>query len=149
MSETGKSAGRRIRLDLTAKNQTPGQPAFASRPAGAPVYHGFPVLDDVEIDGFRLGMITDWEATETDVGDAFLVAPDGSRAGLVWEVGDHFYVTECLAVTPDRWGVWNVGFTRPMRSREAARANLADVLEVLLPAWQQWKSARGPTPGPS
>ena len=149
MSETGQSAGRRIRLDLTAKSQTPGQRAFASKPAGAPVYHGFPVLDDVEIDGFRLGMITDWEATETDVGDAFLVAPDGSRAGLVWEVGGRFYVTECLAVTPDRWGVWNVGFTRPMRSREDAGANLADVLEVLLPAWQQWKSARGPTPGPS
>jgi hypothetical protein len=90
-------------------------------------------------------MITDWEATETDVGDSFVVAPDGSRAGLVWEVADHFYVTECLPATADRWGVWNVGFTRRMGSREAARANLADLLAVLAPAWQQWKAA--PKPG--
>jgi hypothetical protein len=145
MSEKGKPAGRAIRLDPTAKSQTPGQPAFLSKPTRAPVYHGFPVLDDVEVDGFRLGMITDWEAAETDVGDSFVVAPDGSRAGLVWEVADHFYVTECLAATADRWGVWNVGFTRRMRSREAARANLADLLAVLAPVWQQWKAA--PKPG--
>ena len=76
-----------------------------SRPDGAPVYYGFPVLDDVEVGGFRLGMITDWEAEATDVGDAFVVVPDGSRAGLVWEITDHFYVDECLAATPDRSGV--------------------------------------------
>jgi hypothetical protein len=53
------------------------------------VYHGFPVLPDVEVDGFRLGMISDWEAQPATEGDAFLIAPDGSRAGLVWEVAEH------------------------------------------------------------
>jgi len=45
-----------------------------------------PILDDVEVDGFRLGMITDWETQPDVCGDAFVVAPDGSQAGLVWEV---------------------------------------------------------------
>jgi len=31
-------------------------------------------------------MITDWETQPDVCGDAFVVAPDGSQAGLVWEV---------------------------------------------------------------
>ncbi len=138
MTQAEGQKGRPIRLDPAAASRTAGKPAFLSKPAGAPIYHGFPILDDVEVDGFRLGMITDWEAVAADVGDSFVVAPDDSRAGLIWEIVDHVYVRECLALAPDRWGVWNVGFTRPMRSRAAARANLADVLETLRPVWEQW-----------
>jgi hypothetical protein len=142
MTRADGHKGRRIRLDPAAPSLSPGKPAFLNKPAVAPVYHGFPILDDVEIDGFRLGMITDWEAVATDVGDSFVVAPDNSRAGLIWEIVDHVYVSECLALAPDRWGVWNVGFTRPMRSRAAARANLADVLETLRPIWEKWNASR-------
>jgi hypothetical protein len=35
-------------------------PAFLARPVGVPVYHGFPVIDGVEEDVFRLGMVTDF-----------------------------------------------------------------------------------------
>jgi hypothetical protein len=51
-----------------------------ARPPEAPVYHGFPILDDVEVDGFKFGMITDFEAEPASDGDAFAVAPDGKRA---------------------------------------------------------------------
>ena len=59
-------------------------PAFLARPAGAPVYHGFPVIGDVEVDGFRLGMITNFLSGPAREGDAYVIAPDGrpaARAG--------------------------------------------------------------------
>jgi hypothetical protein len=59
--------------------------AFIARPEDAPVYHGFVILEDVAVDGFTLGKITDWEADPCETGDAFVIAPDGSRAGLVWK----------------------------------------------------------------
>lgn len=50
-------------------------------------------------------MITDFVADPDTWGDAFVVAPDGSRAGLVWEsqVSDPFF-NEVLAPDDDRWG---------------------------------------------
>jgi hypothetical protein len=38
------------------------------------------ILDDVTAEGFTLGKITDFEAEPCDEGDAFVIAPDGSRA---------------------------------------------------------------------
>ena len=77
----GDDQGRRLRLDTDAAAEDPNLPAFLVRPEGTSVYHGLPVLEDVEVDGFRLGMITDWEVEQTDRGDAFVVArrlPRGS-----------------------------------------------------------------------
>jgi hypothetical protein len=84
--------GLPLRFDPDAESASADEPAFIARPPGAPVYYGFPILDDVEVDGFRLGMISDWEAEPSDYGDAFIVAPDDSRCGLVWEVGHGAYV---------------------------------------------------------
>ena len=80
--------GRPLAIDATALSASANEPAFIARPDGAPVYYGFIVLDDVSVDGFTLGKITDFEADPCDEGDAFVIAPDGSRAGLVWEVSD-------------------------------------------------------------
>jgi hypothetical protein len=108
--------GLPLRIDPDAKSAQGDKPAFLARPAGAPVYHGFAILDDVEVDGFRLGMISDWEAEPSEWGDAFLVAPDNSRCGLIWEVTAEPYVSAESQVPADetRWGVWNVGFPHPM-----------------------------------
>jgi hypothetical protein len=54
--------GRPLAVDNNAKRASPTEPAFVARPEGAPVYHGFVVLDHVTVDGFTLGKITDWEA---------------------------------------------------------------------------------------
>lgn len=58
-------------------------PAFLAPPNGAPAYHGFPLLDGSEKEGFTFGVIT--EPVGAKWGDAFVIAPDGSRAGIVWQ----------------------------------------------------------------
>jgi len=132
--------GRPLAVNQTAQSSSPTQPAFVARPEGAPVYHGFVVLDDVVVDGFTLGKITDWEAEPCETGDAFVIAPDGSRAGLVWEVCDPPYFQEVMPIEATRWGVWGVGFALPMISRESARTNLESILPQLRSRWTEWKA---------
>jgi hypothetical protein len=83
--------GPPLAIDATARIASPTEPAFIAPPEGAPVYHGFVVLDDVIAEGFTLGKITDFEVEPSREGDAFVIAPDGSRPGLVWEVSDKPY----------------------------------------------------------
>jgi hypothetical protein len=91
--------GRPVAIDHNAQSaRIPTEPAFVARPAGSPVYHGFFGLDDLAVDGFTLGKITDWEAEPCETGDAFVIAPDGSRAGLVWEVCDPPYFQEVMPI---------------------------------------------------
>jgi hypothetical protein len=132
--------GRPLPIDATARSASPTEPAFIARPDGAPVYYGFVVLDDVVADGFTLGKITDWEAEPCETGDAFVIAPDGSRVGLVWEVCYPPYFKEVMPIEADRWGVWGVGFCLAMNSRENARRNLASILPELKLRWTEWKS---------
>ena len=132
--------GRPLAIDATAQSASPTEPAFIARPEGAPVYYGFVVLDDVTVDGFTLGKITDFEAEPCDEGDAFVIAPDGGRAGLVWEVYDPPYFQEVSPIETGRWGVWGVGFRLPMDSRENARRNLESILPELRLRWAEWKS---------
>ncbi len=135
-----KRHGRPLAVSQTAQSSSPTEPAFVARPEGAPIYHGFVVLDDVKVDGFTLGKITDWEAEPCETGDAFVIAPDGSRAGLVWEVCDPPYFQEVMTIEATRWGVWGVGFVLPMNSRESARANLESILPQLKSRWTEWQS---------
>lgn len=136
--------GLPLRIDADAESAEADKRAFLARPPGAPVYHGFPILDEVEVDGFRLGMITDWEAEPSEWGDAFLVAPDDSRCGLIWEITTEPYVSAEARVPADetRWGVWNVGFPYPMDSRENAQRNVAFALGELRPRWERWRDGR-------
>jgi hypothetical protein len=94
----------------------------------------------VVVDGFTLGKITDWEAEPCESGDAFVIAPDGSRAGVVWEICHPAYFQEVIPIEAARWGVWGVGFLLPMTSRENARKNLESVLPQLKSRWREWKS---------
>lgn len=134
--------GRPLAIDETAESMSADAPAFVAKPAGAPVYYGFRVLSDVVVDGFTLGAITDFETEPTTEGDAFVIAPDGSRAGLVWEVSpEHTFEMVC-AETNDRWGVWAVSFPFPMSSRKNAASNLAHVISRLKPKWEAWRLSR-------
>jgi hypothetical protein len=133
-------SGRPLAIDQKAASTSPTEPAFIARPEGAPVYHGFVILDDIAIEGFTLGKITDWEAEPCDTGDAFVIAPDGSRAGIVWEVCDPAYFEEIMPMEAARWGVWGVGFLLPMASRENARKNLESILPQLKSRWAEWNS---------
>jgi hypothetical protein len=117
-------------------------PGFLAKPSGAQVYHGFRVLEDVVVDGFTLGVITDFEAEPAADGDAFVIAPDNSRAGLVWEVSNAGTFEPVCAETDDRWGVWAVSFPLPMTSRDNARSNLAAIIPRLKPIWEAWRRGR-------
>jgi hypothetical protein len=140
--EDQRVGGRPLATDATAESTSESLPGFLAKPPQAPVYHGFRVLQDVVVDGFTLGAITDFEAEPTAEGDAFVIAPDNSRAGLVWEVSDTRSFEPILAEAEDRWGVWAVSFPFPMINRENARANLAAVLPLLKPKWEAWRRER-------
>src|SRR5207237_6553148 len=112
-----KDRGRRILTDDEAESSDPALPAFLARPAGAPVYHGFALLNETRTkDGWCFGAITEFEdPAGVDAGDAFVQAPDGSRAGIVWEVG----VGEIREICPpdaSRWGVYSDWFERPVHN---------------------------------
>jgi hypothetical protein len=103
-------------------------------------------LADSDVDGFKLGMITDFVAQPDTAGDAFVVAPDGSRAGLVWESEvEQPYLSEVLPPEPDRWGVWAVGVSLPLRSEADAKPFLAALLPLLRARWEDWKEQSTPS----
>ncbi len=138
---------RPLAIDEQAQSADPALPAFLARPPGAPAYHGFPLLDGAEAGGFRLGMITDFLAGPDTAGDAYVVAPDGSRAGLIWESGCAPYFCEVTAPEPDRWGVWSVGLPLPMTTAEEARRYLSALLPQLRPRWESWRgTGKGSSP---
>jgi hypothetical protein len=139
MSKDEEPKGKPVAIDRNAISASPMEPAFVAPPKGAPVYHGFVVLDDVSVEGFTFGAITDFEAEPCDAGDAFVVAPDGSRAGLVWEVSPIQHIEEVRSFEQHRWGVWAVSFPFPMVSRANARKNLVAVLPELKARWEKWK----------
>ena len=99
----------------------------------------FQVLSDVVIDGFTFGKITDFETETCEYGDAFVIAPDNSRAGLVWEVSDKRYFQEICPLEPNRWGVWGVAFSQPMTSHDNARKHLGSILRELKKQWEEWR----------
>ena len=87
-------------------------------------------------------MISDWESETADWGDAFVIAPDDSRAGLMWEIGSTPSAVNTYGLEPERWGVWHAVFQHDMKTREDARMNLADALPYLRPAWEEWRETR-------
>jgi hypothetical protein len=135
--------GRPIHQDPGAESADAALPPFLARPQGAPVYHGFAVLSDVVVDGFTLGEITPFENAEA--GDAFVIAPDDSRAGLVWELGADY---EVEGTSHDdgsgRWGVFNVVFARAFASHHDFVANLAGITPRLREEWERYRSGQAP-----
>ena len=131
MDERKSPDGLPIRTDPNAESADPRLPAFLARPEGAPVYHGFPVVEETATDGWRYGAITAFDGpVSREAGDGFVVAPDNSRAGLVWSVGN--FPTEVLCEpTPDRWGVYSIAFPRAVRSIEDIVACFRHVLPEL------------------
>jgi len=123
--------GKRLVLNQPAESGKPGVPAFLARPTGAPVYHGFPLLEESRTDGWCLGTITEFADPDgCESGDAFVVAPDGSRAGLVWQVGA--FETEVIC-EPDegRCGVYSIAFPRAVRNTEDLVLCFREVLPEL------------------
>lgn len=132
-----------LAIDVEAASRDEGTPAFMAPPAGSPPYHGFLVLESVEASGFCWGAITDFTRQPgLATGDAFIVAPDGSRCGLEWRVSDVPYLLEMAPFTEDRWGVWMAGVIHPMTDESAARLNLEALRPQLEEKWRNWHAFR-------
>jgi hypothetical protein len=123
--------GRPLVIDPNALSAKAGEPAFVAKPDGAPVYHGFPVIEESETDGWKYGAITAFEGVRDEKqGDGFVIAPDGSRAGIVWDTGGaHFSVI--LPPGEGRWGVYGVRFPTAVSSRQDLIQNFRAVLPQL------------------
>lgn len=122
--------GQRVLMDPAAASADPKLPAFLARPADAPVYHGFPIIEETLTDGWRFGAISafDDDPDGCVYGDGFVVAPDGSRAGIVWEVGE-FATQTISAPEPGRWGVYGIAFPRAVRGVQ----DLVECFRAILP----------------
>jgi hypothetical protein len=121
--------GKPLRLDGSARSASRDLPAFLARPADAPVYHGFPLVEETRTDGWCYGAITEFEEPDgCTEGDGFVVTPDGLRAGLMWSVGT-FATEEVSPPEAGRWGVYAVAFPRPVRTK----ADLVECFRAVLP----------------
>jgi hypothetical protein len=91
-------------------------PAFLAPPTGAPAYYGFPLLPNSEKDGFVFGAITrPRTGASASWVDAYVVAPDGSRAGIMWVTKGP--VREVvLPPEPGCWGVYQFRLEQPVES---------------------------------
>ena len=129
-SDTPKS--RPIRHDPSARSASEDLPGFLARPDGAPVYHGFTVLESSMTDGWRLGIISDPVNPDgCDDLDGFVIAPDGSRAGLVWSTSVT-EVSEVCEASPSRWGVYSVPLSKPVHSDDELIAEFRTLLPTLI-----------------
>lgn len=117
-ADGGEHVGRPLRLDPQAESASPDRPAFLASPPGAPVYHGFPIVPETETDGWVYGAITEFEDPDgCEDGDGFVIAPDGTRAGLVWSVGT--FPTRVISEPESgRWGVFAIAFPRAVKNVE-------------------------------
>ena len=132
--------GRHVTTDPNAASSDPNLPAFIARPAGSPVYHGFVVVPETCTDGWCLGSITEFEdPVGCTGGDAFVIAPDGSRAGLVWEVGSD-PLREILPPDAERWGVYAISFPSPTRTIQDLVCNFRFVLPQIKEAYARAKA---------
>jgi hypothetical protein len=120
-----------MRLDEEAVSADPNFPPFIARPTNSPVYYGFPLLKSSERDGFIFGTITEPNGREpAQWGDAFVVAPNGSRAGIVWHVGKDEPSVVCEP-SEGRWGVYGFCFEGPIASEAELVKQLHSILPIL------------------
>jgi len=124
-----------ILIDPTAPTADPSKPAFMTPPAGAKPYHGFPLLEETRQDGYCLGIITDpFEKDCADgctIGDGFIEAPDGTRAGLMWNL---YHEPRFAVVRPPHdavWGTFLFTVPRPIACMDDLKRLFAEILPIL------------------
>lgn len=81
------------------------------------------LVPETESDGFVYGAVTPI-GVEPSKGHGFIQGPDGSRAGIEWELAETAYIA--LIERPDRgtWGAYHLGFTRPVQTAADLALNL-------------------------
>lgn len=87
---------------------------------------GFPLVEETRTDGWCYGAITEFNEPEChpngcESGDGYVVAPDGSRIGLVWSTGT-FAAKWTRPLGDQSTGVYEAAFPKPVK-------NLHDLVE--------------------
>lgn len=112
------------------------------------VYSGFPLVMETETDGFIYGEITDHfnfdyeEEAHCTSGDGFVQAPDGSRAGIIWDIEEKPYISVSIEPEEDRWGVYYIGFVKPIKTMDDLIFNFRRVLPLIKDAYNKAKSQK-------
>lgn len=105
------------------------------------MYTDFEIIKETCMDGFCYGEITDHllnnKEDECLSGDGFVQAPDGSRAGIIWEITDVPSLSICIEPEKDRFGVYYVGFVKPIKTIEDLVFNLKMILPFLKKAYKE------------
>lgn len=113
-----------------------GHPFFI-RNEGEKVYTGFPLIQETETDGFIFGAISDFLEPDSEegctTGDGYVQAPDGSRAGIVWQIYPNGEKRFTILSESDekRWGVFNIGFPKPIKTLDDLIDNFKQVLPLI------------------
>lgn len=122
-----------VRVDALLERQTVSAPRRMRT-----AYDDWPLIEDIDVDGFRLGEITDFLDTPASAGDAFVEAPDGGRAGLSWAEGSDLTVEQLAPLDAARWGVWEVTAPLPLVTMADVRPYLEAIIPLLRPHWERW-----------
>ena len=141
---TGETVVKGMLIDTNAESLDPKKPAFMAPPSGSKAYHDFPLVDDIAVDGFHFGTVTDYLQSDSPsgctLGDAFVEAPDGTRAGLVWEVGDERMFSRIQPPDINRWGVYYFSVRYAVKTQEDMRKNFAEIVPKLKELHEEAKS---------
>ena len=136
-TERSPYEGRPAESDAAAESSIEGLPPFLAPPPNAPVYYGFPLLQASELEGFVFGVITSPKGDQpVRWGDAYVVAPDGSRAGIVWQAEGEPPLVVCEP-SPGRWGVYAFRFRHPVRNEADLVKNLHECLPQLKKCYER------------
>jgi hypothetical protein len=131
----GEPVWKSMVLDPEAVRPDPSKPPFASSPPGSPPYYGHPLLEATRHGGWCLGVITDPFERDCEagcsIGDAFVEAPDGGRAGLVWTVSDEPKFGVIRPPDLGRWGVFHFTVLRPITDMAGLREAFAAMVPAL------------------
>lgn len=90
------------------------------------------VYPKAKIDGFELGMFVSYG----DCGDAWVEAPDGRIAGLIWETGSQRRFTTAIEPDERRWGTFAVALPLPLTTDSEAEEYLRALLPELRARWE-------------
>ena len=136
------SRSKGLLQDPSAPGEEEGGPFFV-RDESEPVYTGFGLVKETETDGFIFGAITNYLEPDSEdgctYGDGYIQAPDGSRAGIVWDVSDEPTVSTIIEPEERRWGVYAVEFPKPIKTTDDLVYNFGSVLPLLRQIYEDLK----------
>jgi hypothetical protein len=82
-------------------------------------------------DGWAMEAISTFEGPGGTIkGTGYVVTPDGSRAGIIWFVGDG-RLSEYMPPSRSLWGVYTIFFPKPVTSRQVLAENFWGTLPEL------------------